>query len=86
MRSILAIVVGLAIGPALAAPAPDRPDPATTPGAVDPSVTQDNIDVTICVRGYTKIVRPPARYTNRLKREQLATVGYLGLQYGARSS
>jgi hypothetical protein len=41
-------------------------------------VTQDNIDSTICVPGFTKTIRPPARYTSRLKREQLddAACGY----------
>jgi hypothetical protein len=36
-------------------------------------VTPDNIDKTICVPRYTNIVRPPASYTNRIKREQLDT-------------
>lgn len=34
-------------------------------------MTQENIDSTICVPGFTKTIRPPARYTSRLKREQL---------------
>lgn len=45
---------------------------ATTPGAADPNITQDNIQSTVCVAGYTKTVRPPVAYTNRLKREMLA--------------
>jgi len=58
----------------LAAPAAlagDLPDPATTPGAIDPEVTQDNIHQTICVEGWTKKVRPPNGYTRALKRRQL---------------
>lgn len=55
----------------LTANAGDLPDPLHTPGAVDPAVTQDNIDRTICVPGYTRTVRPPAAYTNRIKREEL---------------
>lgn len=47
------------------------PDPRFTPGATNPDVTQDNVDSTICVPGYTKTIRPPARYTSHLKREQL---------------
>src|ERR1700687_1954524 len=43
------------------------PDPKCTPGAVDPSVTQDNIDSTICVSGYTKTVRPPVSVTEPQK-------------------
>jgi len=52
------------------------PDPACTPGVIDPRVTQDNISTTICVRGYTKTVRPPASYTHDLKVRQIAEYGY----------
>src|SRR5229473_8589916 len=48
------------------------PDHATTPGVVNPDVTQANIQQTICVRGWTATVRPPASYTNHLKQQQLA--------------
>jgi hypothetical protein len=34
-------------------------------------VTQENILQTVCDRGYTKNIRPPANYTNKLKRAQL---------------
>jgi hypothetical protein len=37
---------------------------------------QENISTTICVRGYTKTVRPPASYTNDLKIRQIAEYGY----------
>ena len=46
------------------------PDPICTPGVVNPKVTQDNIQKTICVSGYTKTIRPPVSYTNKLKLEQ----------------
>lgn len=52
------------------------PDPALTPGAVNPAVTQDNIGQTICVPGWTRTVRPPARYTSALKRRQIRQYGY----------
>jgi hypothetical protein len=39
-------------------------------------VTQENITTTICVRGYTKTVRPPATYTHDLKVRQIAEYGY----------
>ena len=52
------------------------PDPNCTPGSIDPKVTQNNLDQTICVRGYTKTVRPPVSYTNNLKVEQIAQYGY----------
>ncbi|MBV8095004.1 MAG: hypothetical protein JO110_17605 [Acetobacteraceae bacterium] len=42
------------------------PDPARTPGALNPSVTQETVAATICMRGWTRTVRPPpaARYLN----------------------
>ncbi len=49
----------------------DLPLPST-PGAVDSAITQDNLQATVCVPGYTKSVRPPVIYTNRIKREMLA--------------
>lgn len=54
----------------------DLPDKDCTPGATDPKVTQDNINQTICVSGYTKTVRPPESYTNKLKLEQIADYDY----------
>jgi hypothetical protein len=56
--------------------ASDLPDPSITPGAIDTSITQANIQQTICVKGYTKRVRPPAHYTNKLKKRQLRQYGY----------
>ncbi|MET8763342.1 hypothetical protein [Lentzea sp. NPDC004782] len=52
------------------------PDPSCTPGATNPDVTQDTIDQTICVSGWTRTVRPPASYTNALKVKQIAEYGY----------
>jgi hypothetical protein len=43
------------------------PDPACTPGAIDPAVTQQNIGSTICRRGYTTTVRPPESETEHAK-------------------
>jgi hypothetical protein len=54
------------------------PDAACTPGAVDPRVTQANIQATICQLGYTTTVRPPAAYTEALKQEQMAEYGWAG--------
>src|SRR4051794_32216428 len=47
------------------------PDPACTPGATNPDVTQGTIDATICVSGWTSTVRPPTSYTNPLKVRQI---------------
>jgi len=52
------------------------PDPEITPGAVNPDVTQQTIETTICVRGWTRLVRPPESYTEPLKHEQIAEYGY----------
>ena len=38
----------------------------------NPAVTQDTIGSTICQRGWTKTVRPDIKFTNDLKRQQLA--------------
>lgn len=54
----------------------DLPDPQRTPGVANPDVTQANIDQTICVSGWTKTIRPPASYTNKLKLEQIKEYKY----------
>lgn len=51
------------------------PNPARTPGAANPQVTQSDIYSTICVSGWTSTVRPPSSYTTDLKEQQLAS-GY----------
>jgi len=52
------------------------PDHNCTPGVIDPRITQDNIYETICKSGYTKTVRPPVSYTNKLKQQQIAEYGF----------
>ncbi|MFD5465329.1 hypothetical protein ACFWIQ_21245 [Kitasatospora sp. NPDC127059] len=52
------------------------PDSACTPGVTNPDVTQDTIDSTICVPGYSTSIRPSTSYTNRLKVQQIAQYGY----------
>lgn len=49
------------------------PNAFVTPGANNSAVTQANIHSTICVRGYTKTIRPPAAYTTKLKKQQLVS-------------
>jgi hypothetical protein len=56
--------------------ASDLPDPSLTPGAINPDVTQANIHQTACVKGYTKTIRPPAHFTNKLKKRQIREYGY----------
>jgi hypothetical protein len=53
------------------------PDASTTPpGAINPAVAQNTIGDSICVHGWTRTVRPPVRYTEELKRQQIRTFGY----------
>jgi hypothetical protein len=49
-----------------------------TPGALNPDVTQATTRTTICVRGWTKTVRPPVDYTNALKVKQMRQYGEAG--------
>ena len=55
----------------------DLPDRYLTPGAIDSTISQSNIQSTVCVKGYTKTVRPPAHFTNKLKKEQIFLYGYV---------
>jgi hypothetical protein len=57
-------------------PAEIYPDPVRTPGAANLQITQRNIGDTICNRHWsTRLIRPPAGYTSRLKRKQLREYG-----------
>jgi hypothetical protein len=51
------------------------PDPNCTPGVADTAVREDNIKSTICRSGYTRTVRPPVSFTDRLKRQQMLAYG-----------
>ena len=53
-------------------------DPARTPGVLNPDVTQATIATTICVRGWTRSVRPPTEYTTALKLRQMRAYGETG--------
>ncbi len=54
------------------------PDPSCTPGAIDPRVTQANIDSTICRAGWTEAVRPPESVTAPEKEASALAYGYTG--------
>jgi hypothetical protein len=56
--------------------APYLPNPAWQPGANNPDVNPDNIQITICVSGYSSKIRPPVSYTNALKLQQIKQYGY----------
>ena len=51
--------------------APGIPDHVRTPGAINPNVTQENIQTTVCVPGWTKTIRPSTSYTEELKKRQM---------------
>jgi hypothetical protein len=53
------------------------PNPILTPGVANPDITQENIGKTICNKKWsTRSIRPPASYTNKLKRQQIKQYGY----------
>jgi hypothetical protein len=52
--------------------------PTLTPGSLNPDVTQATIGSTICVRGWTKTIRPPSSYTSELKEKQMRQYGERG--------
>lgn len=72
------LIIGFAALGSRLVHAGDLPDPQITPGAINPAVTQDNIHSTICMSGWTKTIRPPASFTNKLKAQQMAAAGLTG--------
>src|SRR5690348_8872282 len=61
----------------LVGPSDIYPVRTITPGAINQDIRQDNINDTICNPNWsTKSIRPPERYTNKLKRLQLDQYGY----------
>lgn len=59
------------------------PNPNITPGRISTAVTQDNLDETVCRKGgYTRSVRPPEDYTEKIKREQIREYGFEGHRLG----
>lgn len=72
----VAIASPEAVSPQPVSGLPGEPDPALTPGATNPDVTQATIGSTICVSGWTATVRPPSSYTTGLKQTQIGQYGY----------
>jgi hypothetical protein len=68
----------LACSGALLAQSVYLPDPSRTPGVRNPAVTQSTIGSTICKSGWTKTIRPPVSYTNKLKAQEMAELGLKG--------
>jgi hypothetical protein len=59
------------------------PDRSCTPGAVNPQVTQADIDSTICRSGYASSIRPPEDVTEPEKEASAAAYGYTKPFYNA---
>lgn len=59
-------------------PPPYYADPVRTPGVLNPDVTEATLAATICVRGWTRTVRPASSYTGELKLRQMAEYGVGG--------
>jgi hypothetical protein len=84
LRTALVAVALLLLGVAIVSPhgssskGPYPADIVRTPGVLNPDVTQANIHATICVRGWTRTIRPPTSYTNELKRKQMREYGVGG--------
>jgi hypothetical protein len=66
-----------------AADGQNLPDPNCTPGAVNPKVTSDTLEATICRTGYTKSIRPPKEITESEKKTNAAAFSYTGQLSGA---
>ena len=62
---------------------PGEPDPALTPGTLNPAVSQATIGSTICVSGWTATVRPSSSFTTALKIKQIVQYGYSDTQTSA---
>ena len=62
----------LAVLASQAAAAQDTvPDHERTPGAVNPEVTQDNLQETVCAAGWTEKISPPEAKLEKLKAKQV---------------
>jgi hypothetical protein len=62
----------------------ELPDPACTPGATNPAVTQATIAHTICRSGYTARIRPAESVTEAIKRRAIPAYGnYAGPRLGS---
>lgn len=57
------------------------PDPACTPGAIDPAVTQDNLASTICTSGYTTTVRAGTTQAKKLSLQQYGQTAAPSTEY-----
>lgn len=68
------IVLSVALAGCVPVDAPQKQNPkrlGLAHGAVNPAVTQDNIDKTICKVGWTKTIRPSSSVTRKIKTQMI---------------
>jgi hypothetical protein len=70
MKPTILLVLVLA-APAAAAVQDTIPDHERTPGAINPAVTQDNLQETVCAAGWIDGIAPPQANLEKLKGKQL---------------
>lgn len=80
--ALLVVVCALLLGPATHAASGCKfreagalPDPACTPGAVDPAVTQQTVQTTICHPGWAATQRPSVDVTEPMKFASMRAYG-----------
>jgi hypothetical protein len=76
--ALLLLAIAIVLPHGSSSKGPYHADIARTPGVLNPDVTQATINSTICVRGWTKTIRPPTSYTNALKEKQMREYGVGG--------
>jgi hypothetical protein len=74
MKTFISVI--LLFVPLVVSAAGGLPDVKMTPGETNKDVTQSTIGETICVKGWTRKVRPPSSYTNALKKSQIRAYRY----------
>jgi len=67
---VLLLLAGLAF-PAAAGEQDPFPDHQRTPGALNPDVTQDNLQETVCAAGWIEKITPPPAQLDKLKAKQM---------------
>jgi hypothetical protein len=70
MRPIT-LLVAVLTSSAVAATQDTLPDHERTPGAINPQVTQDNLQETVCAPGWADRIAPPQAQLDKLKTKQL---------------
>ncbi len=76
--ALLLLAVAIVMPHGSSSKGPYHADFVRTPGVLNPDVTQATLGSTICVRGWTKTIRPPTDYTNALKARQMREYGVGG--------